>query len=107
MAEAQSRLSNGALPDGDERDPEDPEFSLVSGTLRSKKSFGADPGLVEGTNALTLRNKEFSLAKLESAGSLYLASRHFQGLEPRYGQDAPAELEQGRTGIARGYDEEK
>lgn len=37
----------------------------------------------------------------------YLSSRSFQGLEMRYGEDAPAELEEGRSGIARGYTEEK
>ena len=56
--------------------------------------------------ALTLRNKESTVAKIESAGSIYLSSRHFQGLEPRVGQDEPAQLEEGRSGMARGYEEE-
>jgi hypothetical protein len=38
---------------------------------------------------------------------VYLNSRHFKGLEQRYGMDEPATLEQGRSGIARGYGEEK
>lgn len=57
--------------------------------------------------ALAIRNNEYSLAKLESAGSHYLSSRHFQGLEVREGMDEPAVLEQGRGGIARGYTEER
>ena len=57
--------------------------------------------------ALTVRNNEFTLSKLESAGSNYLASREWKGLEARYGMDEPAMLEEGRSGIARGYAEEK
>jgi diphthamide biosynthesis protein 2 len=34
-------------------------------------------------------------------------SREFKGLEPRYGMDEPAALEEGRRGIARGYEEER
>jgi len=33
----------------------------------------------------------------------FFRERIFQGLEQRLGQDAPAVLEQGRSGIARGY----
>ena len=56
---------------------------------------------------MTLRNNDFTLSKLESAGSNYLASREWKGLEARYGMDEPAILEEGRSGIARGYQEEK
>ena len=56
---------------------------------------------------MTLRNNDFTLSKLESAGSNYLASREWKGLEARYGMDEPAVLEEGRSGIARGYEEEK
>jgi len=56
---------------------------------------------------MTLRNNDFTLTKLESAGSNYLASRVWKGLEARYGMDEPAVLEEGRSGIARGYGEEK
>jgi diphthamide biosynthesis protein 2 len=54
------------------RDASDPEFSLISGTLRSKKTYGsgtAEQEVVEGVKDLTLRNQDFSLSKLESAGS--------------------------------------
>ena len=98
----------------DERESSDlegPEFSLVTGTYRTRKVFGqGEPTSKASTarvDALTLRNKDFSLAKLESAGSHYLSSRSFQGLEPRYGLDEPASLEEGRSGTARGYTEEK
>ena len=33
----------------------------------------------------------------------FLKQRTFQGLEQRLGEDAPSVLEQGRSGIARGY----
>lgn len=100
---------------------EELEFSLVTGTYRTRKVFGASTssggataGAVEGVDAatqgvqdLTLRASDFTIAKLESAGSMFLESRSFRGLEPRYGLDEPAVLEQGRSGIARGYTEEK
>ncbi|RSH92034.1 Diphthamide biosynthesis protein 2 [Saitozyma podzolica] len=97
-----------------EVDPDAPVFSLVSGAYKSRRTFhdpsatpDSVPVPVEGIKDLTLRNQTFTLAKIESAGSTYLSSRSFQGLEPRYGMDEPAELEQGRGGIARGYTEEK
>ena len=58
------------------RDASDPEFSLISGTLRSKKTYGsgtAEQEVVEGVKDLTLRNQDFSLSKLESAGSKFPA----------------------------------
>jgi diphthamide biosynthesis protein 2 len=54
----------------------DPEFSLVTGTLRSKKTFSdvntkpsAEGGVIAGIQDMTLRNQDYSLMKLESAGS--------------------------------------
>lgn len=87
----------------------DLDFDLISGTYRVKRTFvEKEADLVQGTQDLTLRNQQWSLANLESsAGSLFLQNRSFQGLEPRYGQDEPSTLEQGRSGIARGYTEEK
>lgn len=37
----------------------------------------------------------------------FLQNRTYQGLDPRVGQDEPSILEQGRSGIARGYGEVK
>jgi diphthamide biosynthesis protein 2 len=66
-------------PGEDEEDEIDnlaPVFSIVDGTYKSRRTFGIrrkDTALVaqaeEGIRDLTLRSKEFSLAKLESAGS--------------------------------------
>ncbi|WWC86502.1 diphthamide biosynthesis protein 2 [Kwoniella dendrophila CBS 6074] len=97
--------------DGEESNDDGPEFSLITGKMRTKKTFGAATDSTEipneGIQSLTLRNQNFSLAKLESAGSNFLASREFKGLEPRYGMDEPSLLEEGRSGVARGYTEEK
>lgn len=74
--EAKDRADNDDGDDG-------PVFSLVDGTYKSRKVFGSrrKPGLQgngtgtgvkgaeDGIRDLTVRNKEFSLARLESAGS--------------------------------------
>ncbi|GMK54998.1 hypothetical protein CspeluHIS016_0200540 [Cutaneotrichosporon spelunceum] len=102
--------SERAAGEGDESDNESElEFSLVTGAYRTRKVFGAaaKEETREGGTEVALRNDNMSLAKLESAGSMFLQTRTFQGLEPRYGLDEPAMLEQGRTGVARGYTEEK
>lgn len=79
------------------------------------------PGGEEGTTSIVLRNSEGSLlASNRAAGSSihipsltlanaltftadFLQTRTFKGLEQRLGQDAPSVLEEGRSGIARGY----
>ncbi|KAL7419521.1 Diphthamide biosynthesis protein 2 [Cryptotrichosporon argae] len=105
-----------------------PQFSLINGAYRTVRHFGnardaaslqahagqgvegegnAERALVHSANALSLRNQDFSLSRIEKVGSGYLAERAWRGLEPRVGMDAPAVLEQGRSGIARGYTEEQ
>ncbi|KAJ3764206.1 putative diphthamide synthesis protein-domain-containing protein [Lentinula raphanica] len=97
---------------GDDRDEESPVFSLVTGKYRHAKRFGpattSDESSTMSTStsasALVERSKENALSLLSnSAAGQYLQSRTYQGLDPRLGQDAPSALEQGRTGIARGY----
>lgn len=113
-----ARTETNKTDDGAESE-EELEFSLVTGTYRSRKVFtsagapaSSAPGsgdvsaAADGVKDLTLRG-DFSVATLESAGSMFLESRSFRGLEPRYGLDEPSLLEQGRSGIARGYTEEK
>lgn len=39
----------------------------------------------------------------DSAAGQFLQERSWKGLETRLGEDAPSVLEQGRSGIARGY----
>jgi hypothetical protein len=78
-----------------------------------------------GRSAVILRNQDNTVSRLSdsaageatdseatllfTAGNLhqsigqFLQERSYQGLEARVGQDAPSLLEQGRSGIARGY----
>ncbi|KAG8759396.1 Diphthamide biosynthesis protein 2 [Ceratobasidium sp. 423] len=92
-----------------EEDPDRPSFSLVTGTYRHAKRYTDPRGIdVEGadlgSHAVALRNNEGVLSRaVATAGSEFLHGRSFQGLEQRLGQDEPAVLEQGRSGIARGY----
>ena len=120
------RFLAGTAEDADE-DADRPVFSLVSGTYRTAKRYGAGAeaaaAVEEGASsaAVILRNQENALSVLpDSAASEcrvfavlvvllicrvgeFLQSRTYQGLETRLGQDAPSVLEQGRSGIARGY----
>ncbi|KAF5376495.1 hypothetical protein D9615_008664 [Tricholomella constricta] len=96
--------------DGD-NDPDQPVFSLITGTYRHAKRYGAGAGgnsqaddVAGGDSAVVLRNQDDSVVKLaDSAAGLFLQTRTYQGLETRVGEDAPSVLEQGRSGIARGY----
>ena len=59
---------------------------------------------VLGTSAAgIIYNRMFLLRSLISILASFLHSRTYQGLDPRLGQDSPGILEQGRSGIARGY----
>ena len=74
----------------------------------------------EGSSAMIIRNQDRTLSQLTDhaggiSGSLplspftnsfpgqFLHERSYQGLDRRIGQDAPSLLEQGRSGIAKGY----
>ncbi|KAK4704388.1 diphthamide biosynthesis protein 2, partial [Phenoliferia sp. Uapishka_3] len=95
-----------------EDDPEGPIFSSVTGTYRHPKRYNAGSvtdtdDLTAQASALALRNNSSAVAKvLGSAAGDFLSARSYRGLEPRYGMDAPAVLEEGRSGIARGYGDE-
>ncbi|TFK25842.1 diphthamide biosynthesis protein [Coprinopsis marcescibilis] len=94
---------------GEEEDPDRPMFSLVTGTYRHAKRYGGlDSSTTTTTNgdstSLVVRSKEDALATLQdSAAAQFLSTRTYQGLEVRIGEDEPSVLEQGRSGIARGY----
>ncbi|KAG8906945.1 Diphthamide biosynthesis protein 2 [Tulasnella sp. 403] len=92
-----------------DEDSDNPIFSLATGRYRQAKRFvdrtDGTTGSEEST-AVILPSKESTVAKfMGSAGGEFLQKRTFQGLEQRLGRDAPSVLEQGRTGIARGYNE--
>ncbi|CAE6483692.1 unnamed protein product [Rhizoctonia solani] len=101
-----------AVPDerDSDEDPDRPSFSLVTGTYRHAKRYIDPKDAVaradSGGQAVALRNNESALSQaIATAGSEFLHSRSFQGLEQRLGQDEPAVLEQGRSGIAKGYED--
>ncbi|KAG6839166.1 hypothetical protein C0991_005310, partial [Blastosporella zonata] len=96
--------------DEDDQDLDRPVFSLVTGTYRQAKRYGAGENsppddITSGTDSVVvLRNQDSAVAKLaDSAAGMFLQTRTYQGLETRVGEDAPSVLEQGRSGIARGY----
>ncbi|KAJ7854318.1 putative diphthamide synthesis protein-domain-containing protein [Mycena olivaceomarginata] len=99
-------------PDSDsdaDNDPDQPVFSLITGTYRQAKRFGL-PSKGKDTAAapspsdeVILRNQDTAVALKDSAGAQFFQERTFRGLEARVGEDAPSVLEQGRSGVARGY----
>ncbi|KAF7290668.1 2-(3-amino-3-carboxypropyl)histidine synthase subunit 2 [Mycena indigotica] len=104
--------SSSAESPADPADPDQPVFSVVTGKYRHMKRFGDDTrkpaeGDLEApsssSSSLVVRNQDTTLALADSAGAQFFQERTFRGLEARIGQDAPSILEQGRSGIARGY----
>ncbi|KAL5524260.1 DPH2 [Sanghuangporus sanghuang] len=106
--------SEGGIENGGP-DPDQPMFSLVSGKYRQAKRYGdsskRNKNATESTNGsqeLTVRSQDSALSKMaDSAAVQFLHARSYQGLDPRLGQDAPSILEQGRSGIARGYTDDR
>ncbi|KAF8711987.1 hypothetical protein AX14_013182 [Amanita brunnescens Koide BX004] len=96
-----------------EEDADKPMFSLMTGKYRHAKRYGdkhESTAAVEGDDksAVILRNQEGRMTRLEdSAAAQFLHSRTYRGLDPRIGQDAPSVLEQGRSGVARGYEDDR
>ncbi|THU77607.1 diphthamide biosynthesis protein [Dendrothele bispora CBS 962.96] len=107
--------SEDGVGDGDADEDEDedrPVFSLVTGKYRHPKRFGGANDkekmkTTEGEGKTLIRTQQGTLAVIEdsAAGTYLREQRIYQGLDPRLGQDAPSTLEQGRSGIARGYGE--
>ncbi|KAH9942803.1 putative diphthamide synthesis protein-domain-containing protein [Amylocystis lapponica] len=111
LAQHRSRPpANGAVDaesGQEEGDPDQPVFSLVTGKYRHAKRYGEPSATDDGdsaSSAVVLRNQDNAIAKLsDSAAGQFLQNRTFRGLETRIGEDAPSVLEQGRSGVARGY----
>ncbi|THH16089.1 hypothetical protein EW146_g4501 [Bondarzewia mesenterica] len=106
-------LSDAGRDHIDQDDPDRPTFSLVTGKYRHAKRYGdlddTEPQLdtIASPSAVILRNQDNTIATLkDSAAGEFLQSRTFRGLETRVGLDAPSVLEQGRSGIARGYEDD-
>ncbi|KAF7305490.1 2-(3-amino-3-carboxypropyl)histidine synthase subunit 2 [Mycena chlorophos] len=106
---AESASVEEQLEPVDGEDPDRPSFSLVTGKYRHAKRYGepvavADPSPGSASSSsVVLRNQETTVALADSAGAHFFQERTFRGLETRLGQDAPSVLEQGRSGIAKGY----
>ncbi|KAJ7079362.1 putative diphthamide synthesis protein-domain-containing protein [Mycena crocata] len=96
--------ASNSPPESD--DPDQPIFSLITGKYRHAKRFG-DKGRealpAAPSSSVVLRSQDNALALPDSAAAQFLQDRTYRGLEARVGQDAPSVLEQGRSGIARGY----
>ncbi|KAI8979525.1 diphthamide biosynthesis protein 2 [Mycotypha africana] len=96
---------------------EEAHFSMVTGqyisrplsyALRHKETDSSGEALTSKLTDLTLRNKETSISVLlNSTAGEYLKNRTFRGLEPHIGEDEAAAVQEGRSGIARGYVNEK
>ncbi|KAF7986831.1 hypothetical protein HWV62_12530 [Athelia sp. TMB] len=88
-------------------DDERPVFSALTGTYRQPKLFSPPAKSIASTDPsstdVILRNQDTAVTAAGSAAADFLASRTYQGLEQRTGMDSPSLLEQGRSGIARGY----
>ncbi|KAI9451826.1 diphthamide biosynthesis protein [Lactarius psammicola] len=98
--------------DDEDDDPDRPVFSLVTGKYRHAKRYGATeddptPAQDPSSSALILRDQDGTVSTLrDSAAGEFLQSRTFRGLETRAGLDPPSILQQGRSGIARGYEDD-
>ncbi|TCD70390.1 Diphthamide biosynthesis protein 2 [Steccherinum ochraceum] len=113
LSSSQQQKQQDVQSGEDGTEPEDtdqPIFSLVTGKYRHAKRYGGPDTTTSPTDssspssALTLRNQDTALSVLsDSASAQFLQNRTFRGLETRLGEDAPSVLEQGRSGIARGY----
>ncbi|KAJ2028803.1 Diphthamide biosynthesis protein 2 [Coemansia sp. RSA 2337] len=107
------------LAEKEEETPSDdePHFSLITGTLKQNRRYN-DPrsqSTESGSAQLATMNKHTEIAQyMGSAGAEYLLTRSFRGLghdddpDNKSNEPLPAVMAvEGRSGIARGYDNEK
>jgi diphthamide biosynthesis protein 2 len=86
---------------------DEPKFSLITGKYRQVKKYGDQQSagqIGEAEGALVRRNQEGTITKPAYSGE-HLSGRTWRGLEQNLGQDEPGLLEQGRSGLAKGYHE--
>ncbi|KAJ1956908.1 Diphthamide biosynthesis protein 2 [Dispira parvispora] len=104
--------------EGDEDD--DPHFSVITGRLQSNRrrhhrvQYDNETGsvaksqLIAGMDQMTVRDSQRQVATtLGSTAGEYFLERTFRGLEQRLGETEASEVQEGRRGIARGYQSEK
>ncbi|POM67232.1 Dolichyl-P-Man:Man(5)GlcNAc(2)-PP-dolichyl mannosyltransferase [Phytophthora palmivora] len=98
-------------------DVDKPFFSLVSGTYKtSSRATDVDrettthaltaSGDPDASTALLVKNERTELTTYHSEAADYLATREYQGLDPRIGKTPAHAAVEGSTGIARGYTHE-
>ncbi|OWZ11529.1 Diphthamide biosynthesis protein 2 [Phytophthora megakarya] len=102
--------------DGEDDDADKPFFSLVSGTYKTSRSTAVDREATtyaltasenpNASTALQLKNERTELTTYHSEAADYLATREYQGLDPRIGKTPAHAAVEGSTGIARGYTHE-
>lgn len=101
----------------DDEDREKPFFSLVSGTYKTSSYATiaerkattyalAASGKADATSALQTKNDCAELTTYHNVAANFLATREYQGLEPRIGETPAHAAVEGSTGIARGYTHE-
>jgi len=110
-AAAEEEGGGAAALESDEDEP--PEHSLLSGRLigaagceargGGAASEEAEGGALATTGGALAATGAYALAR---TGAEFLARRTWRGLELRLGEDAPAQVQMGRRGIASGFDEE-
>ncbi|VDB98256.1 unnamed protein product [Peniophora sp. CBMAI 1063] len=86
--------------DEEERDPDAPSFSLVTGKYRTATRYHDTEAahVDEASQELVLRSEGTVATLKDSAAGAFLQRRHWKGLEVRSGMDALSVLEQGREG---------
>ncbi|ESK91334.1 diphthamide biosynthesis [Moniliophthora roreri MCA 2997] len=107
---AESQNPRAPQKRNEEEDDDHPVFSLVTGKYRHAKRYGgqANPNEhQEVGSALVSRKDQNGALTKASAASQFLQTRSYQGLEMRLGEDEPSALEQGRSGIAREYENDR
>jgi diphthamide biosynthesis protein 2 len=103
--------------DGDDEDADKPFFSLVSGTYKSSSRTSVvdreattyaltASGEADAATALQVKNERTELTTYHSEAADHLATREYQGLDPRIGKTPAHAAVEGSTGIARGYTHE-
>ncbi|CAG8474560.1 7059_t:CDS:10 [Ambispora gerdemannii] len=101
-------------------DDDVPHYSLVTGQLKKGRKYAIDQKnggdeAIDSTTSDTdiiLRDKNTQLTSTatvlkNSAAAEFLNLRSFRGLEKQIGGTVVSEAEEGRSGIARGYSDEK
>ncbi|KAG9289206.1 hypothetical protein G9A89_022515 [Geosiphon pyriformis] len=94
----------------DDNDEDQPYFSLITGKLKQGRKYVSreNDACEDGnTTDLVLRNQNMSISTyLNSAAGEFLNSRSFRGLQEDVGLSEVPLVEEGQSGIAKGYSNE-